>query len=103
MQNTNKQEFVDTAKSLKEIEDVIARAIKKVNGRKENDLCRYLPMSTGGYMHHFTLRKMKYKQPSELGTLIEKFIINADRPGTVPPKQRASRGPRKRRDQYTFT
>lgn len=104
MQNTNKHETIDAApKSLKEIEDVIARAIKKVNGRKENDLCRYLPMSTGGYMHHFTLRKMKYKQPAELGSLIEKFIINADKPGTVPPKQRAARGSRKRRDQYTFT
>ncbi len=90
-------------KTLQEIEDVIARAIKKVNGRKENDLCRYLPMSSGGYMHHFTLRKMKTKQPSELSSLIEKFIINTERPGTVAPKQRAARGSRKRRDQYTFT
>lgn len=100
----NKQETVESdLKSFKEIEDVISRAIKKVGGRKENDLCRYLPMSTGGYMHHFTLRKMKHKQPSELSTLIEKFIINAEKPGTVAPKQRAARGSRKRRDQYTFT
>lgn len=90
-------------KSLKEIEDVIARAIKKVGGKKENDLCRFLPMSSGGYMHHFTLRKMKSKQPSELGTLIEKFIINSEKPSSVAPKQRAARGSRKRRDQYTFT
>ncbi len=90
-------------KSLKEIEDVITKAIKKVGGRKENDLCRYLPMSTGGYMHHFTLRKMKSKQPHELSSLIEKFIINVDRPGTVAPKPRAARGSRKRRDQITFT
>jgi hypothetical protein len=54
-------------------------------------------------MHHFTLRKMKHKQPSELGSLIEKFIISQDKPGTVAPKQRAARGSRKRRDQYTFT
>ncbi len=104
MQNSNKPETADAdLKSLKEVEDVITRAIKKVGGRKENDLCRYLPMSTGGYMHHFTLRKMKNKQPSELGSLIEKFIISPDRPGTVAPKQRAARGSRKRRDQYTFT
>lgn len=90
-------------KSLKEIEDVIARAIKKVGGKKENDLCRFLPMTSGGYMHHFTLRKMKSKQPSELGTLIEKFIINSEKPSSVAPKQRAARGSRKRRDQYTFT
>ncbi len=100
----NKPETVDTdLRSLKELEEVITRAIKKVNGRKENDLCRYLPMATGGYMHHFTLRKMKSKKPSELGSLIEKFIISPDKPGTVAPKQRAARGSRKRRDQYTFT
>ena len=54
-------------------------------------------------MHHFTLRKMKNRQPGELGSLIEKFIINSDRPSAVPPKQRAARGSRKRRDQMTFT
>ena len=91
------------AKNLKEIEEIISKAIKKVNGKKENDLCRYLPMSSGGYMHHFTLRKMKFRQPQELSSLIEKFIINADRPGTVAPKQRAARGSRKRRDAFTFT
>ena len=79
-------------KNLREIEEVIAKAIKKVNGRKENDLCKYLPMSTGGYMHHFTLRKMKNRQPSELGSLIEKFIINTEKPSAVAPKQRAARG-----------
>lgn len=90
-------------KNLRDIEDVIAKAIKKVGVRKENDLCRFLPMTSGGYMHHFTLRKMKIKQPSELSSMIEKFIINNDKPHTVPPKQRAARGSRKRRDQYTFT
>jgi len=90
-------------KSLNEIENVIAKAIKKVGGRKENDLCRYIPMTTGGYMHHFTLKKMKTRQPQELGTMIEKFIINVEKPGTVTPKSRAARGSRKRRDQITFT
>lgn len=90
-------------KSLKEIEEIISKAIKKVGGRKENDLCKYIPMNSGGYMHHFTLRKMKSKQPQELGSLIEKFIISSDRPGAVTPKQRAPRGSRKRRDQFTFT
>lgn len=90
-------------KTLQEVESVITKAIKKVGGKKENDLCRFLPMNSGGYMHHFTLRKMKHKQPKELSALIEKFIINADKPLTVAPKQRAARGTRKRRDQYTFT
>jgi hypothetical protein len=90
-------------KNLKEVEEVIARAIKKVGARRENDICRYIPMTSGGYMHHFTLKKMKTKQPHELGAMIEKFIINADRPGMVAPKPRAARGSRKRRDQITFT
>jgi hypothetical protein len=91
------------AKNLREIEEIIAKAIKKVNGRKENDLCKYLPMSSGGYMHHFTLRKMKSRQPHELSSLIEKFIISVEKPFSVAPKQRAARGSRKRRDQMTFT
>ncbi len=90
-------------RSLDDIEDVITRAIKKVGGRKENDLCKYLPMTSGGYMHHFTLRKMKLKQPFELADLIDKFVINPSKPGVVAPKQRAARGSRKRRDQISFT
>lgn len=91
------------AKSLAELEDIIAKAIKKVGGSKENDLCKYIPMDSGGYIHHFTLRKMKSKDPSELLGLIKDHIIKADRPRIVAPKQRAPRGSRKRRDQITFT
>ncbi|NDD57914.1 MAG: hypothetical protein EBZ47_01495 [Chlamydiae bacterium] len=102
--NSNHDERVETkTKNFREIEDVIIKAIKKVNGRKENDLCKYIPMNSGGYMHHFTLKKMKNRQPAELSTLIEKFIINSDRPSVVNPKERAARGSRKRRDQYTFS
>jgi hypothetical protein len=91
------------AKSLKEVEDIITKAIKKIGVRKENELCKYLPMTSGGYMHHFTLRKMKIKQPTKLSSLIKKFIIDENRPSIVAPKQRAARGSRKRRDQITFT
>jgi hypothetical protein len=85
------------------IDELISKAIRKINGRKENELCRYLPMKTGGYMHHFTLRKMRAKQPQDLSTLIERFILNTDKLVTVPPKQRAARGSRKRRDHMNFT
>ncbi|HSX26826.1 MAG TPA: hypothetical protein VLE89_07475 [Chlamydiales bacterium] len=94
---------MDVKKGLKDIEDVISKAIKKIGGRKENELCKYLPMKTGGYMHHFTLRKMKYKQPQELSTIIERFVINSDKPTIIAPKQRAARGSRKRRDHMNFT
>ncbi len=90
-------------KSTKDIDDVIARAIKKIGARKENELCKYLPMKTGGYMHHFTLKKMKYRQPQELSSIIEKFVIQSDKPIIVAPKQRAPRGSRKRKDHMNFT
>jgi hypothetical protein len=60
-------------------------------------------MKSGGYMHHFTLRKMKSKQPAELAAIIERFVINSDRPIVVAPKQRAARGSRKRKDHMNFT
>ena len=90
-------------KNLKEVQDIISKAIQKVEGNKENDLCKYLPMDSGGYMHHFTLRKMKHKDPNQLGTLIEKFIIRSERPAVVAPKRRAPRGSRKRRDNVAFS
>jgi len=100
--------FIDEGKnqavrSLNEVEDVITKAIKKIGGRKENDICKYLPMTAGGYMHHFTMRKMKTRQPTELASLIDKFIIAPQKPSAVKPKQRAARGSRKKRDQITFT
>lgn len=87
----------------KSLEALINSAIKKISGRKENDICRYLPMPTGGYIHHFTMRKMKTEEPEHLQTLISKYIINVDKPTTVPPKPRAARGSRKRRDQLLFS
>ena len=90
-------------KSFKEVEEIISKAIKKIGGKKENELCKYLPMKTGGYMHHFTLRKMKLKQPQELSSIIERFVLHPDKPSSVAPKQRAARGSRKRRDHLNLT
>ncbi|HEY4831634.1 MAG TPA: hypothetical protein VIH61_03640 [Waddliaceae bacterium] len=87
----------------KELETLIDSAIKKIGGRKENDLCRYLPVNSGGYIHHFTMRKMRQEDPKQLADMIKKHIINSMKPATVPPKQRAARGSKKRRDQYLFT
>ncbi len=97
------EEMKTNSRKLEELEDVIARAIKKVRGSKENDLCKYIPVATGGYIHHFTMRKMKYKSPEKLVSLIEKFIIESERPLVIPPKPRLARGTRKKRDQLNFT
>lgn len=87
----------------KELENLISSAIKKIGGTKENDICRYIPLGTTGYIHHFTMRKMKHEDPKQLIEMIKKNIINVDKPSSVPPKQRAARGSRKRRDQFLFT
>jgi hypothetical protein len=90
-------------KTKTNIEDIISKAIKKISGKKENELCKYLPMKAGGYMHHFTFRKMKSRQPQELAGYIEKYVLHVDRAIVVAPKQRAARGSRKRRDHLNFT
>lgn len=90
-------------KKREELEKLIGKAIKKVQGSKENDLCKYLPGPSGGYMHHFTLRKLKSTDPTQLFTLLQKFIIDTDAPRVLNPKPRAPRGSRKRNDFVNFT
>lgn len=97
------KEDVTESKTKLSIDDAILRAIKKMGAKKENELCKYLPMKSGGYMHHFTFKKMKSKQPQELASIIERFVLNSDRPSSVTPKQRAARGSRKRKDHMNFT
>lgn len=86
-----------------ELQTLISQAVKKLNAGKENDICRYIPSSVGGYIHHFTMRKMKTEDPQKLKQLIKKHIIDPSNPGSVKPKPRAARGSRKRRDQISFT
>ncbi|MEM8628585.1 MAG: hypothetical protein AAGF04_00690 [Chlamydiota bacterium] len=90
-------------KDLNDIEAIIEKAIKKIGAKKENELCKYLPMSSGGYMHHFTLKKMKSKKPEDLAKLLKKFVIQKEEPSVIAPKPRAARGSRKRKDQLLFT
>lgn len=90
-------------KTLQELDDTIWRAVKKINGTKENDICRYLPIPNGGYMHHFTMRKMKTEEPKVLSVLINRYINSVDKPTSVAPKPRAARGSRKRRGGINFS
>ena len=90
-------------KTLQELEDTIRKAVKKINGTKENDICRYLPIPNGGYMHHFTMRKMKTEEPHALSALIDRYINSVEKPTSVAPKPRAARGSRKRRGGINFS
>ncbi len=90
-------------KYREELEKLIEKAIRKVAGRRENDLCKYLPGASGGYMHHFTLRKLKHAEPHQLFNLLQKFVVDADKPKALDPKPRAPRGSRKRKDFFSFS
>jgi hypothetical protein len=85
------------------LQDLIDQAMRKVGANKENDICRYIPAIVGGYIHHFTMRKMKTESPEELVEMIEQYIMAPDQPQKVQPKPRAARGSRKRRDQFYFS
>lgn len=87
----------------KQLEYLIQSAKKKIGADKENDICHYLPVPTGGYIHHFTMRKMKGEDPQQLAELITQYIITPDSPILVTPKPRAARGSRKRRDLFAFS
>lgn len=86
-----------------EIEKFIEKAIQKVSGDGENDLCRYLPGPSGGYMHHFTLKKLKNSSPEQLLNMLKKFVLDSDFPRALAPKQRAPRGSKKKKDFVSFT
>lgn len=87
----------------KHLDALVERAMKKVGARKENDICRYIPGPKGGYIHHFSMRKMKHEDPEQLTNLLNKYIINNEHPHKQPPKQRAPRGSRKKRDHMPLT
>lgn len=90
-----------------ELDKVIQDALKIVKAKKETDLCHYLPVEgknsdVGGYMHHFTFRKLKNEDPKALKKEIEKNIIDSKNPKKVAPKPRL-RTPRRRRDGMLFS
>ena len=67
------------------LEDLIQKALSKVNGKKERDLCRFLPCSRG-YMHHFMFRKMMQESPQQLFDLIQEYIIEPEKPQEIQLK-----------------
>jgi hypothetical protein len=97
---------MDNKQSEKEhdqLEQLIENALKKVEGNQENELCKFLPGPSGGYMHHFTLKKLKNSDPQQLFDMLQKFVINAPKPKILAPKPRAPRGSRKKREVISFT
>ncbi|HXF28317.1 MAG TPA: hypothetical protein VN457_00575, partial [Chlamydiales bacterium] len=48
------------------------------------------------------LRKMKHQSPEQLSQMIKNYIISPVKPSSLPPKQRAARGSRKKKDQFVL-
>lgn len=85
------------------LEKTIQQALQKISSKNEKDLCRYLPATKGsGYLHHFSLNKLKKRHPAALMSLLKEFIINPSQPNVLKPKQRAPKGSRKKSDRITF-
>lgn len=74
------------------LKEAIDLALKKVNAKKESDICRYLPNENGCYIHHFTFKKLKVNDPQKCFSLIEEFILNIPKPKELAPNPRAPRG-----------
>jgi hypothetical protein len=102
MAMTDTREHTSQKMSLQDLEGRISRALRKIKGTSENDICKYLPYN-GGYMHHFTLRKLKSEAPEKLSEMIDDYIMQVEKPKRVPHKPRKPRGSRKRPDLITLT
>ena len=68
-----------------QLEDLIQKALSKINGKKERDLYCFLPCFRG-YIHHFTFRKMMQEKPQQLFDLIQKYIIKSEKPQKIQLK-----------------
>ena len=80
-----------TKPTNQETEELIVRALKKIGSMKEKDLCKFLPSGTEGYMHHFTLKKLRTQKPEEFKSLLNEFILNPSSPKIIDPKPRTRR------------
>lgn len=97
------QVLPDLLQSQKELEQVINQAMQRIKGHSQKELCHYLPVETGGHMHHFTMKKLRLKSPAELAQLLKKYILQPSIPQMVAPKSRAPKGSRKRGGALVFS
>jgi hypothetical protein len=91
------------ASSKEELEKTLKMALQKIAAKQEKELCHYLPAVKGqGYLHHFSLKKLRNQDPAALASMLQEFIIKPAQPKVLAPKQRAPKGSRKKKDTLTF-
>jgi len=74
--------------ALEEVEELIAKAMRRVSVQKETDLCHFIPGSNGR-LHHFAFGKLKKKNPEKLGLLVKEHIIETANPRKIEPTRRS--------------
>lgn len=85
------------------LEELIKQAVLKIKGKSERCLSRFLPSPGGGYLHHFTLRKMLTDCPEKAYELIQKHIIQIETPIELPPRPPDSRSAHHKERTFTIT
>lgn len=104
MNATLESPVVSTNEQKVLLNKLIEQALQKLGETKELILCHYIPAPEGGgYMHHFTFRKLKREDPKALMTMIQERVMKPQAPRTVPPKPRAPRGSKKKKDALSLT
>lgn len=81
-----------TKTTQQNLKQAIEEALQKIQANKEKELCRYLPGPRGGYIHHFTFKKLKEKDPDKCLSMIKEFILNITSPRELDPTPRSPRG-----------
>lgn len=74
------------------LNDAIEKSLKKIEANQEKEICRFIPGPRGGYIHHFTFKKLKEKDPLKCLSMLEEFILGPLKPRELDPTPRAPRG-----------
>jgi len=73
------------------LQSTIKQAVKKVNGEKEFDICRYIPGDKGYYLHHLSYGRLKRQEPKTLQKLLKTHILESKQPKKFPSAPRSAR------------
>lgn len=71
----NHSSSITSTYSQTDLEEVIEKAMKKLNIEKESEICPYLP-DGNKRLHHFTYEKKKKTNPAEIAKLIQTNILD---------------------------
>lgn len=83
---------IESESDLKKIKRYLLKAMKKIKAKEEKELCKYLPdPSKKEAIHHFTMRKMMDKNPSDFIKMLEKYILKPKKIQILPCRKRKSR------------